>query len=142
MPDHPVEELRVVLTVEDFDEAVHLYRDLLGMPEVPAVSSPGGRVVILQAGRATLELADADHAAYIDDVEVGRRSAGVVRLALAVDDTDRRARQLQDAGIEVIAPPTPTPFGSRNARLAGPAGVQLTLFAEPRPDAATPGDAR
>lgn len=128
MTDHPVNELRVVLTVDDFDAAVHLYRDLLGMAEVPAVSSPGGRVMILEAGRATLELADDAHAAYIDDVEVGRRTAGHVRLAVGVDDPDGRTRKLQAAGVTVIAQPTDTPFGSRNARLHSPGGVQLTLF--------------
>jgi hypothetical protein len=30
----------------------------------------------------------------------------------------------------VIAPPTRTPWNSLNARLEGPAGLQLTLFTE------------
>ena len=40
------------------------------MTERLAVSSPHGRVVILDAGRVTLELADPAHAAYVDDVRV------------------------------------------------------------------------
>ena len=71
-----VGELRVVVTAADYDEALHFYRDVLGLLERTAVSSPGGRVAILDAGRATLEIADPSHAAYIDDVEVGRRVAG------------------------------------------------------------------
>ncbi len=128
MPDRSVHELRLVLTVEDLDAAVRLYRDLLGMPEVPAVSSAGGRVVILDAGRATLELADAAHAAYIDDVEVGRRSAGAVRIALRVPAVEEGHRRLADAGVAVVAAPRPTPFGSVNARFALADGLQLTLF--------------
>jgi catechol 2,3-dioxygenase-like lactoylglutathione lyase family enzyme len=75
MHDRPgVRELRLVVTAPDYEEALRFYRDVLGLPERAAYSSPGGRVTILEAGRATLELADPPHAAYIDEVEVGRRA--------------------------------------------------------------------
>ena len=128
MPDVTVNELRLVLTVDDFEGAVHIYRDVLGMSELPAVSSPGGRVAILEAGRATLELADAAHAAYIDEVEVGHRCAGQVRIALGVAAVTEHTRRLADAGLAVVAPPTTTPFGSTNARFELPHDLQLTLF--------------
>ncbi|MEP7026236.1 MAG: VOC family protein, partial [Actinomycetota bacterium] len=87
MADNPgVTELRLVVTAPDYDEALRFYRDVLGLTERAAYSSPGGRVTILEAGRATLELADPPHAAYIDDVEVGRRVAGPVRVAFQVAD--------------------------------------------------------
>jgi hypothetical protein len=98
------------------------------MTEVPAVSSPGGRVAIFEAGRATLELADAAHAAYIDEVEVGHRCAGHVRIALGVAAVTDQSRRLADAGVAVVAPPTMTPFGSTNARFELPHDLQLTLF--------------
>lgn len=123
-----VRELRLVVTASDFDEALHQYRDVLGLTELDAVSSPGGRVAILDAGRATLELADPAHAAYIDEVEVGRRVAGHLRIAFGVDDVDQATRALADAGAEIVATPTATPWGSRNARLEGAAALQLTLF--------------
>jgi lactoylglutathione lyase len=128
MPDASVHELRLVLTVEDFEGSVRIYRDVLGMQEVPAVSSPGGRVAILEAGRATLELVDAAHAAYIDEVEVGHRSAGHVRIALGVPAVEEQSRRLEEAGLAALAPPTVTPFGSTNARFEMPGGLQLTLF--------------
>jgi lactoylglutathione lyase len=124
-----VSELRLVVTAADFDAAVHLYRDVLGLPEHDGVTSPGGRVAILDAGRATLEIADAAHAASIDELEVGRRGvAGHIRVALRVDDVDGATAALTAAGAELLAPPTPTPWGSRNARFEGAAGLQLTLF--------------
>jgi hypothetical protein len=98
------------------------------MQEVPAVSSPGGRVAILEAGRATLELVDAAHAAYIDEVEVGHRCAGHVRIALGVSAVEEQSRRLEEAGLAALAPPTVTPFGSTNARFEMPGGLQLTLF--------------
>lgn len=123
-----VRELRVCVTAEDYDEALRFYRDVLGMPEVEAISDDEGRVAILEAGRATLELTDPPHAAWIDELEVGRRVAGQVRVALRVDDSTAETRRLEEAGATVLAEPRPTPWGSLNSRLEGPAGLQLTLF--------------
>jgi predicted enzyme related to lactoylglutathione lyase len=51
-------ELRLVVTASDYDEALHFYRDVLELAERATFTSNGGRVTILEAGRATLELAD------------------------------------------------------------------------------------
>ena len=135
MHDGPeVAELRLVVTAPDYEEALRFYRDVLGLTEQAAFSSPGGRVTILAAGRATLELADPAHAAYIDEVEVGRRVAGPIRVAFGVGDSAAATARLAEAGAAVIAPPTPTPWQSLNSRLQGPAGLQLTLFSD-LPDA-------
>lgn len=127
----PVRELRLVVTAPDYDEALRFYRDVLGLPERGAFASPdGGRVTILEAGRATLELTDPMNAAYIDEVEVGRRVAGHIRVAFEVDDSRAATAELEAGGATVIAKPTRTPWESLNARLEGPAGLQLTLFQE------------
>ena len=128
--DSGVTETRLVVTASDYEAAVSFYRDVLGMPEIGAFSSPGGHVTILDGGRATLELADAAHAAYVDEVEVGRRVAGHVRVAFQVRDGDAATARALAGGAELIAPPVETPWRSRNARLGGPAGLQLTLFEE------------
>ena len=125
-----VRELRLVVTAADYDAALAFYRDVLGLPERAAFTSPGGRVTILEAGRATLEITDPPHAAYIDEVEVGRRVAGHIRVAFEVDDAEAATAELAAAGAEVVAPPTRTPWDSLNARLTVPAGLQLTLFEE------------
>jgi lactoylglutathione lyase len=123
-----VQELRLVLTVPDFDGALHFYRDALGL-EVEAVwSSEGGHVTLLSAGRATLELVDEAHAAEIDRLEVGRRVAGPVRIAFRVDDSGAVADELEAAGATRIAGPVVTPWNDRNVRLEAPDGAQLTLF--------------
>ena len=125
-----VRQLRLVVTAEDYDEALRFYRDVLGMTEQEAYSTPEGRVSILDGGRATLELTEPSHAAFIDAVEVGRRVAGHIRVALEVGDSRAVTRSLADAGATVIAEPTRTPWNSLNARLQAPAGLQLTLFQE------------
>jgi lactoylglutathione lyase len=123
-----VRELRLVVTALDYSRALWFYRDVLGLPERAAYTSPGGRVTILEAGRATLELADPAHAEFIDQVEVGHRVAGQVRVAFEVDDSAAVTELLARAGAIVVAEPVRTPWGSLNARLAAPAGLQLTLF--------------
>ena len=123
-----VQELRITLTVDDFDAAVRLYRDALGLPEVADWSSADGRVLLLDAGRATLELFDEAQAAMVDELEVGRRVSGTVRLALRVPDADDAAGTLVAAGATAVAAAVDTPWGDRNARVAAPDGMQLTLF--------------
>ena len=125
-----VHQLRLSVTTEDLDEALRFYRDVLGMPELGTFTARGGQVTILDAGSATLELVDPTYAAYIDEVEVGRRVAGHIRVALEVPDSAAATRAAVDAGAEVLAPPTITPWQSSNARLAAPAGLQLTLFTD------------
>lgn len=125
-----VKELRLVVTADDYEEALHFYRDVLGLKEQAAFASDGGHVAILEAGKATLELADLHHAEFIDAQEVGRRVAGHIRVAFRVDDSVEATRQLESAGAIVLAEPKKTPWNSLNARLEGPAGLQLTLFTE------------
>lgn len=134
MADAPVSQLRLVVEAEDFEAAVAFYRDVLGLPEQAAFEGEGdARVVILDAGRATLELANPAQRRMIDEVEVGRQVSGHIRVAFEVADVAAATDRLAAAGAEVLAPPTITPWRSRNARLEAPAGLQLTLFQELEP---------
>jgi predicted enzyme related to lactoylglutathione lyase len=130
MTGRRVRQLRLVVTATDYDAALRFYRDVLGMTEEAAFSGHGGRVTILDAGRATLELADPAHADYVDEVEVGRRVAGHVRVAFEVDDAAATTPELAVAGAAVVAEPTRTPWDSLNARLDAPAGLHITVFTE------------
>jgi catechol 2,3-dioxygenase-like lactoylglutathione lyase family enzyme len=130
--------MRLVVTAEDYDQALAFYRDTLGLPELGSFAADGGRVTILDAGRATLELTDPRHAAYIDRVEVGERVAGHIRVDFEVKDSTSMTRLLADAGALVLAEPVQTPWNSMNARLEGPAGLQLTLFQELKPEFGAP----
>jgi catechol 2,3-dioxygenase-like lactoylglutathione lyase family enzyme len=131
----PVAQLRLVLETADLDAALAFYRDVLGLRELESYDGPGGaRVVILEVPTATLELANPAQVAYIDDVEVGRAVAHpyplTVRVAFEVPDAVAAARRLADAGAEVVAPPTETPWRSLNARFEAPGGMQITVFEE------------
>jgi catechol 2,3-dioxygenase-like lactoylglutathione lyase family enzyme len=121
-------ELRLILTVDDLDGALELYRDALGLEQLEEWTTETSRGVLLAAGRATLELADEGHAAEVDRLEVGRRVAGPVRIAFAVDDSAAAAERLVDAGAGPVAGPVETPWGDVNVRLETADGLQLTLF--------------
>jgi methylmalonyl-CoA/ethylmalonyl-CoA epimerase len=123
-----VRELRVALTVADFEQAVAFYGGALGLDQLADWSSDEGRVVVFEAGRATLELLDERQAALVDSIEAGSRVSGPVRLALHVRDSAEAAQRLVAAGAAPVAPPLTTPWGDRNARVRAPDGTQLTLF--------------
>lgn len=125
-----VREFRVAITVDDFDDAVAFYRDSLGFDQLADWTTDDGRVVLLDVGRATLEILDEAQAAFIDRVEAGERVSGVVRFAVEVDDIDAAAAGLVEAGAVRQAPTVVTPWGDRNARLCTPGDLQLTLFTE------------
>jgi lactoylglutathione lyase len=123
--ESPVRELRVVLTVVDYEAAVAFYRDALGLP---AVAEWEGGGILLDAGRATLEVLSTAHAESVDLIEVGEPMEAPVRLALEVDDSTATGEALAVAGAELLGGPVVTPWSHRNVRLRAPEGTQLTLF--------------
>ncbi len=126
-----VKQLRLVVHAEDYEGALRFFRDVLGMPEQEAYAGDGGaEVTILDAGRATLEIANTAQADMIDDVEVGRRVAPHFRVALEVDDCAAASERATDGGAVLVAAPTRTPWDSLNARFDAPGEVHLTLFQE------------
>ena len=123
-----VHELRIALTVDDYEAAVAFYRDALGLAEQESWVRPDGRGTILSAGRATLELFDRQQAETLDRIEVGRRVSGVVRFAIEVEASEAVAAHLVDAGAVLEGAAAETPWGDLNARVRAPDGMQLTLF--------------
>jgi len=127
----PVLQLRLVVEAEDYEAAVAFYRDVLGLPEQAAFEGDGdARVAILEAGRATLEIANPAQKRMIDQVEAGQPTPAGIRVAFEVADSQAMTDRLVEAGATLVAPPVETPWRSLNARLDGPAGLRITLFQE------------
>jgi lactoylglutathione lyase len=124
----PVHELRVAVTVAEYEEALVFYRDALGLPVLEVWDNEGGRGALFDAGRATLEVLSTEQAEYVDRIEVGEPVGGTVRLALEVDDSEATSVRLVEAGAELLGGPVTTPWEHRNVRLRAPDGMQLTLF--------------
>lgn len=131
--DNPrqVLQMRLVVQVDDYDEALRFYRDVLGAREELQVhGEQGEKVTILDVGRATLELSNRAQVEMIDRVEVGRPVSPRLRVAFEVTDAAAATDRLVAGGAELVAPPTVTPWNSVNSRLEAPADLQLTLFEE------------
>lgn len=123
-----VKELRIILTVPNLDEMIRFYRDVAGMQMSKEWHEESGNGIILDAGKASLELIDEKHAALIDEIEVGERVSGPVRLALNVGNHMTEARQiLLEGGAVAVAAPRKAPW-SEVSRIKAPDGMQLTLF--------------
>jgi lactoylglutathione lyase len=124
-------QMRLVVEADDYDDAVRFYRDVLGAAEEFHLHGDGGeRVTILDVGRATLEISNPEQVELIDRVEVGQRVSPKLRVAFEVADARGVTNDLSQAGAELLAPPTHTPWNSLNARLAAPGGLQITVFQE------------
>jgi catechol 2,3-dioxygenase-like lactoylglutathione lyase family enzyme len=127
----PVRQMRLVVEAEDYDAVLRFFRDVLGLREEEAYEGEGGaRVAILDAGRATLEIANPAQKRMIDEVEVGRPVAPRIRVAFEVPDAEGATETLVREGALLIASPRETPWRSLNSRLDAPAGLQITLFEE------------
>jgi len=122
-----VAQLRIALTVDEYEAAVAFYRDGLGLSE-EAIWTSHGRAMMLGAGHATLELFDERQASSVDDIEVGERVSGPVRLAFEVSDLDEALARVLANGAVLVHEPIVTPWGDRNARVQAPNGMQVTLF--------------
>jgi len=126
--EKPILELRVALTTSDYERLVKFYCDGLGIEPAQIWSDGQGKALLLEMGRATLELFDETHAATVDQIEAGRRTSGQVRFALQVPDLHAAMERLLAHGATLIHPPVMTPWGDYNVRLQDPDGMQITLF--------------
>jgi len=125
---HPVRELRIALTTRDYERLVKFYCDGLGIEPAAIWNNDGGRALILNMGKATLELFDEAQAEVIDKIEVGQRVSGQIRFALQVPDLTAAMERLLAHGATLVHPPVVTPWGDTNVRLQDPDGMQITLF--------------
>ena len=131
-PNSSVFELRLALTTGDYERLVEFYCAGLGIEPAQIWNNDQGRALMLEMGRATLEIFDETQAQTIDQLEAGRRVSGQVRLALQVPDLLSAMDRLLAHGATLVHPPVMTPWGDYNVRLQDPDGMQITLFQTPK----------
>lgn len=127
-PSYPILELRVALTVRDYERSVKFYCDGLGIEPAALWNNGDGHALILDMGKATLEIFDEAQAETIDQLEAEQRISGQIRFALQVPDLKSAMERLLAHGATLIHPPVVTPWGDYNVRLQDPNGMQITLF--------------
>lgn len=134
MTSTPVIELRVALTVADYERIVELY--CLGLGVEPAqvwhTEDGDGHGLMLELGRGTLEIFNEEYAAMVDQLEAGSRVSGSIRFAFQVPDVDAAVARLIEHGAVLVGGPLVTPWGDRNARLRAPDGMQITVYEVPQ----------
>ena len=128
IPNPPVLELRVALTTQAFDRLASFYRIGLGMEPAHVWPEDQGRALVLDMGRATLEVFDEKQANTIDQIEVGERVSGQIRFALQVPDLDAAVKRLVASGATLVHGPVVAPWGDKTARFQDPDGMQITLY--------------
>jgi catechol 2,3-dioxygenase-like lactoylglutathione lyase family enzyme len=121
-------EMRVALTTSDFDRLRNFYCDGLGIDPSQFWDNDQGRAVILDLGRATMEIFDESQANTVDEIEAERRVSGQIRFAFQVPDLLKAMERLLDQGAILVHEPVMTPWGDYNVRLQDPDGIQITLF--------------
>ena len=128
---NPVLELRVALTTKEYERLVEFYCVGLGLEPNELWTGDQERAMILDMGRATLELFDESHAAAVDQIEAGTRISGPIRFALQVPDLQAALERVLAHGATLVHPPVVTPWGHYNVRVQDPDGMQITLYQVP-----------
>lgn len=124
----PVFELRVALTTSDYERLVKFYCEGLGLEPTAIWQNGEGHALMLDMGKATLELFDEAQAETIDHLEAGKRASGQIRFAIQVPDLNVAMTRLLAHGATLVHEPVMTPWGDYNVRLQDPDGMQITLF--------------
>jgi methylmalonyl-CoA/ethylmalonyl-CoA epimerase len=130
-PGSPIHELRVALTASDVERSIKFYCDGLGLEPAQCWNNGQGRAVIINMGKATLEIFDETQAQTVDQIETGGRNSGQIRFALQVPDLKAATERLLTHGAILVHPPILTPWGDTNVRFQDPDGMQITLFQKP-----------
>jgi methylmalonyl-CoA/ethylmalonyl-CoA epimerase len=107
---------------------VNFYCRGLGIEPAAIWNNDGGQALMLELGKATLEIFDERQAQVIDQLEAGKRVSGQVRFALRVPDLQAAMERSLAHGATLVHPPVVTPWGDLNVRLQDPDGMQITLF--------------
>jgi methylmalonyl-CoA/ethylmalonyl-CoA epimerase len=124
----PIQELRIAVTTSDYERLVNFYCAGLGIEPAQIWNNGQGKALILDMGKATLEIFDETQAETIDQIEAGKRVSGQIRFALQVPDLQAAMDRLLANGATLVHSPVVTPWGDRNVRLQDPDGMQITLF--------------
>jgi uncharacterized glyoxalase superfamily protein PhnB len=123
MTDHALEaRLSNSLTVDDIQESLRWYRDVLGFEVVQTMEHEGElRAVMLRAGDAGLLINQDDGAKGWDR----KKGEGFSLHFTTSQDVDRIAAGIRKRGGELVSEPEDKPWGARVFELRDPTGYKL-----------------
>ena len=105
------------MIVNDLDESISFYRDVLGFSEGYRVDLGGGAITIMNS----------PDGASVELIESPKFETGLYSVGTDVDDLDDVLKQLKLSGCEVVGEITPTTVG-RQVFIKDPNGVRICLI--------------
>jgi predicted enzyme related to lactoylglutathione lyase len=105
----------------DFERSFRFYAGTLGLHIYREWGSGSIRGVVFFLGGGFLELSGASHV----------KSSENISLWLQVRDVDAVGRELEDAGVEILEPPTDKPWGLREMWVKDPDEVRIAIIQVP-----------
>ncbi|MEZ4414033.1 MAG: methylmalonyl-CoA epimerase [Gemmatimonadales bacterium] len=101
MPDAP-RIAHIGIAVENLDEALQFYRDVLGVAPHPPEVADGATIVSLPFGESEVELLEARDAESPIAKFIARRGPGIHHVCYRVPDLDIALRQARAAGYRLV----------------------------------------
>ena len=90
------------IAVNSLSESLPLFRDILGLSEVPLDDADGANIVGLSAGEPLVELLEPEDAKSPIARFLERRGPGIHHICFSVDDLDATLERCRRAGIQLV----------------------------------------
>jgi len=90
------------IAVRSLGDGMSLYRDVLGLTEVPIDDSDGARIAAVAAGPSLVELLEPNVPGSPIDKFLAKRGPGIHHICFAVDDLDVALDRCRASGIRLI----------------------------------------
>jgi predicted enzyme related to lactoylglutathione lyase len=108
---------RVMVHPTDFECSFRFYTESLGLHVYREWSSESTRGVVFFLGGGFLELSGSSRTGTSESIA----------LWLQVRDVDAVGHELEEAGVEIIEPPTDKPWGLREMQIRDPDGLSIVF---------------
>jgi predicted enzyme related to lactoylglutathione lyase len=112
---------RVLVRPTDFQRSFRFYAESLGLHVYREWSSGSTRGVVFFLGGGFLELSGYSRTETSESVD----------LWLQVRDVDVVGYELEEAGVDIIEPPTDKPWGLREMQIRDPDGLKIMIVEVP-----------
>jgi predicted enzyme related to lactoylglutathione lyase len=112
---------RVLVRPTDFERSFRFYAETLGLHIYREWSSGSARGVVFFLGGGFLELSGSSPTGASESVG----------LWLQARDVDGVGEELEEAGVDIIEPPTDKPWGLREMQAQDPDGLRIVIVEVP-----------
>jgi len=125
-----ISEMRLVIECADWEQAIAFYRDALGLRQIEGYQGDSEAQMILDVGRATIELVHPELPKVESGASAELSSPPVprVRLALRTSRAQAVIERLEKVGAQRVEGPKLNSSETLNVRLTAPDNMPITVF--------------